>query len=159
MGEVIDGAIAPPALGRPPLKPTPATLAIYGDVYARGVLGPGATWIDGRLVEADEARVSAFDHGLLTGDGVFETLRVYRGVPFAARRHLDRLGRSAAGMGLDLPAATALRSAMDEVVLAHGLVDGGLRITVTGGPAPLGSERGASTPTVIVAGGPMAPWP
>ena len=121
--------------------------------------GNGKTWVSGRLVNTAEAAVSAFDHGLLTGDGVFETLRVYRGVPFAAGRHLDRLRRSAVGMALDLPADSALRSAMAEVVAGNGLVEGRLRITVTGGPAPLGSERGPSPPTVIVAGSAMAPWP
>ncbi len=40
-------------------------------------------WIDGRLVPLAEAKVSVLDHGLVVGDGVFETLRVYRGVPFA----------------------------------------------------------------------------
>ena len=43
-------------------------------------------WVDGALVYAREARISPFDHGLLVGDGVFETLRVYGGVPFAWRR-------------------------------------------------------------------------
>ena len=62
-------------------------------------------WIDGELLDAEKARVSPFDHGLLTGDGVFETLRVYRGEPFAARRHLERLASSAAAMGLPCPRA------------------------------------------------------
>ncbi len=119
----------------------------------------GAVWINGALRAEADARVSPFDHGLLTGDGVFETLRVYRGVPFAARRHLDRLSRSAAGMRLPLPSLAVLAQAMDEVVAANGFVDGRLRITVTGGPAPLGSERADVPPTVIVAGSPMAPWP
>ncbi|MGH9283518.1 MAG: aminotransferase class IV, partial [Acidimicrobiales bacterium] len=60
-------------------------------------------WVDGALSEEGEARISPFDHGLLTGDGVFETLRVYGGRPFAWTRHLERLSRSAAGMGLYLP--------------------------------------------------------
>jgi branched-chain amino acid aminotransferase len=118
-----------------------------------------AVWINGHLLDEREARVSPFDHGLLTGDGVFETLRVYRGVPFAARRHLERLDRSAVGMGLQLPDRSLLCRAMEDVVAANGLVDGRLRLTVTGGPAPLGSERADVPPTVIVAGSPIAPWP
>jgi branched-chain amino acid aminotransferase len=121
-------------------------------------------WVNGRLLAEPEARVSPFDHGLLTGDGVFETLRVYprpggRGFPFAPRRHLDRLARSARGLGLAVPEASILRRAMDEVIEANHLLDGRLRITVTGGPAPLGSERADVEPTVIVAGSPLAPWP
>ena len=116
-------------------------------------------WIDGGLVDEAEARVSAFDHGLLTGDGVFETLRVAAGRPFAARRHLDRLARSAAGMALPCPSAGVVRAAMDDVIRANGLGDGRLRVTLTGGPSPLGSDRGAAGPTLIVAGGALPDWP
>lgn len=116
-------------------------------------------WIDGELLAADRARVSPFDHGLLTGDGVFETLRIYEGQPFAARRHLLRLGLSAAAMGLPCPEPDLLRRGMAEVIAADGLASGRLRITLTGGPAPLGSGRGDAGPTVIVAAGPLTEWP
>jgi branched-chain amino acid aminotransferase len=121
--------------------------------------GGGMVWIDGALADAAQARVSPFDHGLLTGDGVFETLRVTRGTPFAVRRHLDRLARSAAGLRLRCPPADLVRSAMAEVVEANSIAEGRLRVTVTGGPAPLGSDRADVSPTVIVAGGPLPPWP
>jgi branched-chain amino acid aminotransferase len=116
-------------------------------------------WIDGALVDVEDARVSPFDHGLLVGDGVFETLRVYRGVPFAWRRHNDRLEHSAAGLGLTVPDRRTLRSAADAVLAANDLREARLRITVTGGPAPLGSERGEDGPTVIVAAAPAREWP
>lgn len=118
-----------------------------------------AVWVNGAVVDAADARISPFDHGLLTGDGVFETMRVVAGAPFAARRHLDRLGRSAAGLRLPCPAPAVVRAAMDEVIAANGLVDGRLRVTVTGGPSALGSDRAAVEPTVIVAGGPLPAWP
>lgn len=110
-----------------------------------------AVWLDGRLVDPGEARVGAFDHGLTVGDGVFETLRVYRRRPFALRRHLDRMERSAAGLGLALPDRATLERAAAEVVDAAGLDDARLRITVTGGPAPLGSGRGEGPSTTIAA--------
>jgi branched-chain amino acid aminotransferase len=116
-------------------------------------------WLDGKLVSAGEARVSPFDHGLLVGDGVFETLRVYDGVPFAWTRHLRRLVRSAAGLGLTTPGSEELRAAVDAVLDANGLSGGRVRLTVTGGPSPLGSERGDAPPTVIVAAAPAVPWP
>ena len=103
-------------------------------------------WIDGSLVDVDDARVSPFDHGLLVGDGVFETLRIYGGRPFAWRRHLDRLAVSANGLGLTVPDRSALRDAADALLAVDGVVDGRLRITVTGGPAPFGSERGSAPP-------------
>jgi branched-chain amino acid aminotransferase len=116
-------------------------------------------WVNGALVDGDAAVVSAFDHGLLTGDGVFETLKVYDGTPFAVRRHLERLAFSAAGLRLPLPPVLTLRTALDAVIAANGLSSGRLRITVTGGPSPLGSDRGSEGPTVIVAGGPLPSWP
>jgi branched-chain amino acid aminotransferase len=116
-------------------------------------------WLNGELVDAEEAGVSPMDHGLLTGDGVFETLRVYDRRLFAWDRHLDRLAHSAEAMALALPDRATLRSAADAVVAAHPEGDGRLRITVTGGPAPLGSERGETPPTVIVAMGALRPFP
>ena len=126
--------------------------------------GPAAqsqntVWIDGELVDAGEARISPFDHGLLTGDGVFETFIVYDGRPFAVRRHLERLAVSCKGLGLEPPDAATLRSALDAVVEANGLSSARMRITVTGGDSPLGSDRGAHGPTVVVAGGVLATWP
>ena len=132
-----------------------ADLLVAGPPYAAPVAPVTQVWIDGEVLDADRARVSPFDNGLLTGDGVFETLRVYRGEPFAARRHLERLALSAAAMGLPCPPPDVMRQAMADVVAANGLVAGRLRITVTGGPSSLGSGRGDAGPTVIVAGGPI----
>jgi branched-chain amino acid aminotransferase len=116
-------------------------------------------WMDGAIVDDAEARVSPFDHGLLTGDGIFETLRVRDGAVFAARRHLERLHASAKAMGLTLRPDDELRKAMDDLVRASGVSDGRMRITVTGGASPLGSERGDGGPTTIVACGPIPSWP
>jgi branched-chain amino acid aminotransferase len=123
------------------------------------VINPGrlVVWVDGSLVDEHEARISPFDHGLLTGDGVFETLRVYRGEPYCWRRHYERLARSASGMGLAIPPSEALRRAALAVIDANGLTDARLRITLTGGPSPLGSERGRVTPTLILAASELPP--
>ena len=107
-------------------------------------------WIDGRLVPVAEAKVSVLDHGLTVGDGVFETLRVYRGVPFAWTRHLARLQVSANGLGLELPDIAELRRAADSVLQANNLTEARLRITVTGGIAPPGSGRGNAPPSAFV---------
>jgi branched-chain amino acid aminotransferase len=120
---------------------------------------PAVVWLNGELVDVDAARISPFDHGITVGDGVFETLRVYGGVPFAWRRHLDRLHHSAAGLGLATPAREWLRGGAEAVLEANELVEARLRITVTGGPAPLGSERGEVPPTVIVAASSVTEWP
>jgi branched-chain amino acid aminotransferase len=115
------------------------------------VTTPVCVWINGELREVDDARVSPFDHGLLVGDGVFETLRVYDGRPFAWTRHLDRLEHSANGLGLSVPERAVVQAAAAEVLEANALREARLRITVTGGAQPLGSERRATSPTLIVA--------
>jgi branched-chain amino acid aminotransferase len=119
-------------------------------------------WLNGALIPDDDARISVFDHGLVTGDGVFETVKVARGVPFALSRHLARLGRSAAGLGLPEPDLEQIRAGALAVIEASGSPElARMRITVTGGIAPLGSERGDSPVTAIVALGqmrPAAPW-
>jgi branched-chain amino acid aminotransferase len=121
-----------------------------------------AVWINGTLVPDDEARISVFDHGLVTGDGVFETVKVVNGVPFALTRHLARLGRSAAGLGLAAPDLDEIRAgALAAIDASEKLELARMRITVTGGIAPLGSERGGSPVTAIVALGaakPPAAW-
>src|SRR5207245_5838804 len=103
---------------------------------------PMMIWVSGRLSSEGDARVSPFDHALLTGDGVFETLKVERAVPFAVRRHLDRLCRSAAGLGLDAPPVDSVNAALTQIVDANGLTDGVARITLTSGRGPVGSDRG-----------------
>ncbi len=116
-------------------------------------------WIDGDLVPADRATVSPFDHGFTVGDGVFETLQVVRGQAFAVRRHLLRLRRSAAGLGLPLPLDDdELRRAVASVVEVNGIERGRVRLTVTGGIGPLGSDRGEHGATVIVATSALPDW-
>ena len=115
--------------------------------------------VNGQLGDDDTLRISPLDHGLLVGDGVFETMRVYAGVPFAFTRHLARLQRSAAGLGLPVPSTAGLRDLADAVIEANELREARLRITVTGGPAPLGSERADGAPTVVIAASALTPWP
>ncbi|HEY6015696.1 MAG TPA: aminotransferase class IV, partial [Gaiellaceae bacterium] len=74
-------------------------------------------WIDGRLVRGEAAAVSVFDRGARDGGGIFETLRVYGGRPFAWQRHMERLVLSAAELGFPVPAAPAkMREAIDALL-------------------------------------------
>ena len=109
-------------------------------------------WINGELLPDSEARISVFDHGLVVGDGVFETVKVARGQPFALSRHLARLSSSAVGLGLPAPDLDDIRAGVAAVVDASGeMTLARLRITVTAGVAPLGSERGNSPLTAVIA--------
>jgi branched-chain amino acid aminotransferase len=116
-------------------------------------------WVNGEVRDEAEARVSALDHGMTVGDGVFETCAVRRGRPFALGRHLARLQRSAEGLGLPAPDPARVRAAAEEVVAANeGDGPWRLRITYTAGPGPLGSDRGAGEPTLLVALAPLPDW-
>jgi branched-chain amino acid aminotransferase len=116
-------------------------------------------WINGQLVSQDEAKVSALDHGFTVGDGVFETLLVRNGVPFALDLHLARLANSLAGMGLTNYDADAIKSGIAQVVAQiTGSDDHRLRITVTSGAGPLGSGRGNHDCTYVVTAAPATIW-
>lgn len=107
-------------------------------------------WVNGELVDPARPALSAVDHGVTVGDGMFETCRVDGGVPFALTRHLARLQRSAEGLGLEQPDTSLIRAAIAEVLTAAPHA-GRLRITVTAGVGPLGSNRTPADQTVIVA--------
>ncbi|MEM9479746.1 MAG: aminotransferase class IV [Verrucomicrobiota bacterium] len=112
-------------------------------------------WLNGEVIPADEAAVSPFDHGLLTGDGVFETLIAYGGKAFAFSRHYERLKHSAQRFGLAVPAKEVLLEAANGLLETNGMEHARIRITITGGTAPLGSEKGEDSEMVIVAVGPL----
>ncbi len=108
-------------------------------------------WVGGALREPDEAVVSALDHGMTVGDGVFETLKTVGGRPFALDRHIGRLVRSARGLGLPAPDEDEVRAAVAAVTGQDAPPLGRLRITFTAGVSPLGSDRGDRAPTLIAA--------
>ncbi|MBD9734747.1 aminodeoxychorismate lyase [Streptomyces sp. H28] len=116
-------------------------------------------WLDGGLQDIESARVSVLDHGLTVGDGIFETVKAVDGRPFALTRHLDRLTRSARGLGLPDPDLDEVRRACAAVLDANPMPLGRLRITCTGGHGPLGSDRGEHGTTLVVALGETARRP
>lgn len=117
-------------------------------------------WMNGELLEPERAVVSVLDHGMLVGDGVFETVKAERGVPFALTRHLRRLARSAAGLGLPEPDQDALARGVSEVLAAAPVWPlARIRITYTSGVGPLGSDRGDEGPTVSIVVAEQKPFP
>ena len=96
-------------------------------------------WLDGKLVDEADAKVSVFDHGLLYGDGVFEGIRVYDGRVFELEAHLRRLYESGKVIRLDISMAKSeLVGAIKQTVEANGIVDGYIRLLVTRGAGTLG---------------------
>ena len=121
-------------------------------------MSEAVVWLNGEVVPESAARISPRDHGLLVGDGVFESVRITAGQAFALGRHLARLGRSAEALGLNLPAVAELRTAVTDVLAATGITEGRLRITATSGPGGFSSARPAGPATVVVAAEEAPPW-
>src|SRR4051812_13748226 len=103
--------------------------------------------LDGAVVPVAEARIPVTDAGLLRGDGVFEVVRLYGGVPYALVEHLARIANSAANLRLPFDAAEAeadARALLDAAQPGDGL----LRLVVTGGgrgaPGCAAPGRGAA---------------
>jgi branched-chain amino acid aminotransferase len=116
-------------------------------------------WMDGKLLDDPTGpAISVADHGFTVGDGVFEAIKVVHGQPFALTRHLKRLARSAAGLGLPAFDEGFVRRGVAEALEGQDLALGRIRITYTGGILPLGSGRGDVTPTLVVAAAPMTPY-
>ena len=109
-------------------------------------------WIDGKLFDKADAKISVYDHGLLYGDGVFEGIRVYGGRIFEAEAHLDRLWASAKAIRLTIPISReAMRGAMEETVRANGFKDCYIRAVVTRGVGDLGIDpRKSPKPSVFI---------
>ncbi len=117
-------------------------------------------WVNGELVPTAQATISVLDHGFTVADGVFETLLVENGQAFAINRHLARLNRSAVGLGITPPDSKVVETAIAKVLEVHsGLEFGRLRITVTSGNGPLGSDRTGSSPTLVVSVANQNVWP
>ena len=98
-------------------------------------------FIDGKLVDESEAKVSVFDHGFLYGDGVFEGIRSYGGKVFKFDEHLARLFDSAKAISLEIPVtAEELKAATHETMQANGVSDGYIRMVVSRGKGDLGLD-------------------
>jgi len=121
-----------------------------------GHAGAGPTaWVDGRLVAAESPALRVGDRGFQLGDGLFETLRVRRGVAVDVDLHLARLREGLGILAIPMPYTDAeLVAAVAAAVAANAPVDAAVRITVSRG-APVGrgllpAEWRALDPTVVV---------
>jgi branched-chain amino acid aminotransferase len=109
-------------------------------------------FLDGRLVQGEDARVSVWDHGLLYGDGVYEGIRAYDGRIFRLEDHLRRLYDSARALQIDIPLTPAeFQAAILATVRANQLREAHIRPVVTRGPGAPGLDpRRAKRPTVLI---------
>ncbi|HUT93063.1 MAG TPA: branched-chain-amino-acid transaminase [Thermoguttaceae bacterium] len=109
-------------------------------------------YVNGKLVDKDEAAISVYDHGLLYGDGVFEGIRSYGGKVFRLQEHLDRLWYSAKAIWLEIPITKEkMAAAIEETLAKNGIEDGYIRVVVTRGCGTLGLDPDrCSDPQVII---------
>ncbi|MCL2335421.1 MAG: branched-chain-amino-acid transaminase [Endomicrobia bacterium] len=110
-------------------------------------------YLDGKLVDREDAKISVFDHGLLYGDGVFEGIRAYNGRVFRLKEHLDRIWASAKAINLTIPISKIeMEKALIKTLLANKQTEGYIRLIVTRGCGDLGLDPRKCTqpPSVII---------
>lgn len=117
--------------------------------------------IDGSIVAPEEAKVSVYDRGFLYGDSVFETIRTYRGVPFALTEHMERLERSATRVAIPMPISKeAMADEVKRAVTAAANPESYIRAMLTRGAGPLGLDPSlAQQPLRVIFIEPLAPLP
>src|SRR5262245_66387534 len=98
-------------------------------------------WINGKLFDKADAKVSVYDHGLLYGDGIFEGIRCYGGKVFKLREHLDRLYEGARAIKLEIPITKEqFAEAIHQTIEAKGMKDCDLRPIGTRGVGHIGLD-------------------
>jgi branched-chain amino acid aminotransferase len=115
-------------------------------------------YFQGKLVKKDSKDISFLDRGILYGEGLFETLRVYNGEAFLLDKHIARLKKGCSVLGINCDTDDLSTGGIRSVIDANNIVEGSLRITVTGGgkkgllPAP------DSKCTYFITGKPGSPY-
>lgn len=100
--------------------------------------------LNGRLVHESQAKVSVFDRSFLYGDGLFETMVVWKGQPFRWAMHWERLRRGLAVLQIPLPfTQEEVMAQVEQVVEANPARYAVLRLQVSRGTG----ERGYSPPS------------
>ena len=118
-------------------------------------------YIDGKLYDKENAKVSVYDHGLLYGDGVFEGMRSYGGRVFRLAEHIDRLWNSAKAIWLTIPMTKAeMIKAVNDTLAVNDIKDGYVRLVVTRGVGCLGLDpKKCPTPSIIIIADHIALYP
>lgn len=110
-----------------------------------------AIYLNGKIVDKADAKVSVYDHGFLYGDGVFEGIRIYSGRVFKHREHIERLYESARAIALEIPMPLdAMMAAVEHTVTVSGKKDGYIRLIISRGPGNLGLDPRKCEPQVII---------
>lgn len=109
-------------------------------------------YINGKLLDREDAKISVYDHAVLYGDGIYEGIRSYGGKLFRLAAHIDRLWESAKVIWLEIPMSKEeLTKAVEDTLAINGIQDGYVRLVVTRGSGPMGLDpHRCSNPQVII---------
>jgi branched-chain amino acid aminotransferase len=109
-------------------------------------------YLNNRLIPEKQAKISVFDRGFLYGDGIYETLRVYKGVVFKIDEHIERLFRSASMIDLKISKThSAIRQAVYKTIQKNKHNDAYVRISISRGPGPIGLDpQLCKKPTFVI---------
>ena len=114
-------------------------------------------FLNGEIVESSDANVSVGDGGFLYGMGLFETMRAVGGKVFAIDDHLNRLFNSAEALSVNNSySRERIFEAVEEVLVANGLSEARLRLTLTGGAM---GDGGEGESTLLIAATELSGYP
>lgn len=111
-------------------------------------------YIDGEFVPSSQATISVFDHGLLYGDGVFDTICAWNGYLFRLDEHIERLLMSAHATKMNLRLSQKdIKTAVLNTVKRNQLENAYIKIVITRGtsPEPLLDPRECKSSVIIFA--------
>jgi branched-chain amino acid aminotransferase len=125
------------------------------------LLLPMLVYVNGKFLSKDDAKVSVFDHGFLYGDGIYETMRAYRGKIFFLGRHLARLKQSADAISLALPLPLdKIGEALNEALTVNKLNEAYVRIQISRGDGEIGLDPAlCPAPTMVIMTRPFKDYP
>ncbi len=111
-------------------------------------------YLNGKILPLEEAKISVLDRGLLYGDGVFESLRTYRGKPFQLEGHIKRLLKGLKALKIRAPlSASQLKLAVLKTIAANKFKESYIKIIITRGTSKghgLDPKNAAGKATVII---------
>ncbi|MFN2374981.1 MAG: aminotransferase class IV, partial [Candidatus Binatia bacterium] len=117
-------------------------------------------YLNGRYMDLSKARIPVLDRGFLFGEGLFETWRTYRGLPYAVDDHLERMARSAKKIGIALDTSEPWAERCMELARRNRMLksDGAVRMTITRGQGPVSLVVDKTTdPTRLMMFRPLEP--
>ena len=111
----------------------------------------GYVYINSLILPASEAGISVFSPGFLYGEGLFETLRAYRGLPFCLEDHLERLRISARSLGIRMREKNSvIAEVIQDLIHLNDLPEARVRISLVTGPDSHPGLRRKQTPGELV---------